>query len=91
MGCSAHRAWVRQRDVCDSIGMDKMLVDPDGGVTITNDGATILQKMQVDHQIAKLIVELSTSQVRAPNRQSAAARMVCVRTKRLVTARLVSL
>lgn len=39
-----------------------MLVSPDGDVTITNDGATILQKMQVEHQIAKLIVELSTSQ-----------------------------
>jgi len=35
-----------------------MLVDPDGDVTITNDGATILQKMDVEHQIAKLMVEL---------------------------------
>jgi len=43
-------------------GMDKMMVSPDGDVTITNDGATILQKMMVEHQIAKLIVELSTSQ-----------------------------
>jgi len=42
--------------------MDKMLVSPDGDVTITNDGATILAKMQVEHQIAKLIVELSASQ-----------------------------
>ena len=42
--------------------MDKMLVSPDGDVTITNDGATILHKMQVEHQIAKLIVELSASQ-----------------------------
>lgn len=39
-----------------------MLVSPDGDVTITNDGATILQKMQVEHQVAKLIVELSASQ-----------------------------
>ncbi len=39
-----------------------MLVSPDGDVTITNDGATILAKMQVEHQIAKLIVELSASQ-----------------------------
>lgn len=39
-----------------------MLVSPDGDVTITNDGATILHKMQVEHQIAKLIVELSASQ-----------------------------
>ncbi len=43
-------------------GMDKMLVDSDGGVTITNDGATILQKMEVEHQVARLMVELSQSQ-----------------------------
>lgn len=34
-------------------GMDKMLVSPDGDVTITNDGATILDKMQVEHQVRK--------------------------------------
>lgn len=39
-----------------------MLVSPDGEVTITNDGATILQQMDVEHQIAKLLVELSKSQ-----------------------------
>lgn len=38
------------------------MVSPDGDVTITNDGATILQKMEVEHQVAKLIVELSKSQ-----------------------------
>mmetsp|Transcript_5259 Transcript_5259/g.9309 ORF Transcript_5259/g.9309 Transcript_5259/m.9309 type:complete len:524 (+) Transcript_5259:169-1740(+) len=43
-------------------GMDKMMVSPDGEVTITNDGATILNKMEVHHQIAKLMVELSQSQ-----------------------------
>jgi T-complex protein 1 subunit epsilon len=43
-------------------GMDKMLVDSDGGVTITNDGATILQKMDIKHQVSKLMVELSQSQ-----------------------------
>jgi T-complex protein 1 subunit epsilon len=43
-------------------GMDKMLVDSDGGVTITNDGATILHKMEVEHQVARLMVELSQSQ-----------------------------
>jgi T-complex protein 1 subunit epsilon len=42
--------------------MDKMLVDQDGEVTITNDGATILQKMNVEHQVASLMVELSQSQ-----------------------------
>lgn len=43
-------------------GMDKMLQGPDGDVTITNDGATILEQMDVDNQIAKLMVELSRSQ-----------------------------
>jgi len=43
-------------------GMDKMLVNPDGDVTISNDGATILQKMEVEHQVARLLVELSQSQ-----------------------------
>lgn len=43
-------------------GMDKMLVSPDGDVTITNDGATILERMDVEHQVAKLLVELSASQ-----------------------------
>ena len=43
-------------------GMDKMLVNADGAVTISNDGATILQKMEVEHQVARLMVELSSSQ-----------------------------
>ncbi|CAD6221570.1 unnamed protein product [Miscanthus lutarioriparius] len=43
-------------------GMDKMLQSPDGDVIITNDGATILEQMDVDNQIAKLMVELSRSQ-----------------------------
>jgi len=43
-------------------GMDKMMVSQDGDVTITNDGATILANMNVDHQVAKLLVELSASQ-----------------------------
>jgi T-complex protein 1 subunit epsilon len=30
-------------------GMDKMLVSPDGDVIITNDGATILEKMEIHH------------------------------------------
>lgn len=38
------------------------MVDKDGEVTVTNDGATILSMMDVDHQIAKLMVELSKSQ-----------------------------
>lgn len=43
-------------------GLDKMLQSPDGDVTVTNDGATILQQLQVDHAVAKLMVELSQSQ-----------------------------
>lgn len=43
-------------------GMDKMLVSQDQDVTVTNDGATILEKMDVDHQIGKLLVQLSMSQ-----------------------------
>ena len=38
------------------------MVSPDGEVTITNDGATILELMDVQHEIAKLMVELSKSQ-----------------------------
>ncbi|XP_018321490.1 T-complex protein 1 subunit epsilon [Agrilus planipennis] len=43
-------------------GLDKMLVSPDGEVTVTNDGATILKQMDVEHQIGKLLVQLSQSQ-----------------------------
>ena len=43
-------------------GLDKMLVSPDGDLTVTNDGATILKQMDVQHQIAKLMVQLSQSQ-----------------------------
>eukprot|EP00928_Gymnodinium_smaydae_P022781 TRINITY_DN1901_c0_g1_i1.p1 TRINITY_DN1901_c0_g1~~TRINITY_DN1901_c0_g1_i1.p1 ORF type:complete len:565 (-),score=153.79 TRINITY_DN1901_c0_g1_i1:107-1582(-) len=43
-------------------GMDKMVVGPDGDVLVTNDGATILEKMDVQHHIAKLLVDLSQSQ-----------------------------
>lgn len=39
-----------------------MMVSPDGDLTITNDGATILAQMDVEHPIAKLLVELSQSQ-----------------------------
>lgn len=42
--------------------MDKCLIGPDGDVTLTNDGATILEEMHVDDQIAKLLVQLSKSQ-----------------------------
>ena len=43
-------------------GMDKMIQDPKGEVTITNDGATILDQMKVIHPAAKMLVELSKAQ-----------------------------
>uniref|UniRef100_A0A669P532 T-complex protein 1 subunit delta n=1 Tax=Phasianus colchicus TaxID=9054 RepID=A0A669P532_PHACC len=43
-------------------GMDKMIQDAKGDVTITNDGATILKQMQVLHPAAKMLVELSKAQ-----------------------------
>ncbi|HEX6562414.1 MAG TPA: thermosome subunit beta, partial [Nitrososphaera sp.] len=42
-------------------GMDKMLVDNLGDVTITNDGATILKEIDVQHPAAKMMVEVSKS------------------------------
>ena len=43
-------------------GMDKMLVDSFGDVTVTNDGATILKEIDVQHPAAKMIVEVSKAQ-----------------------------
>jgi T-complex protein 1 subunit epsilon len=43
-------------------GMDKMMVSSDGDVTVTNDGATILDHMEIEDQVAKLMVQLSKSQ-----------------------------
>ena len=43
-------------------GMDKMLVDSFGDVTITNDGATILDEMEVQHPAAKMMVEVAKTQ-----------------------------
>src|SRR5919107_1624012 len=42
-------------------GMDKMLVDSLGDVTITNDGATILKEIDVQHPAAKMMVEVAKS------------------------------
>lgn len=43
-------------------GMDKMLVDPQGDVIITNDGATILKEIDVNHPGAKFIIDLAKTQ-----------------------------
>jgi T-complex protein 1 subunit epsilon len=69
-GLDAHKANIMAAcSVCKTLrssigprGMDKMMVSPDGDVTITNDGATILDQMMVENQVAKLLVELSKSQ-----------------------------
>lgn len=44
------------------VGLDKMLVDDIGDVTITNDGATILKLLEVEHPAAKVLVELADLQ-----------------------------
>lgn len=43
-------------------GMDKMLVNSIGDIVITNDGATILQEMDIEHPAAKMIVEVAKTQ-----------------------------
>jgi archaeal chaperonin len=43
-------------------GMDKMLIDASGDATITNDGATILREMDIEHPVAKMIVEVAKAQ-----------------------------
>jgi len=43
-------------------GMDKMLVDSVGDITVTNDGVTILEEMEIEHPAAKMIVEVAKTQ-----------------------------
>lgn len=43
-------------------GMDKMLVGPSGTVIVTNDGARILERMDIDHPVARLIVDVANEQ-----------------------------
>lgn len=43
-------------------GMDKMLVDGMGDIVITNDGATILKELDVEHPVAKMIIEVAKTQ-----------------------------
>lgn len=60
---------VAAKAVADSVrttlgpkGMDKMLVNGIGDVIITNDGATILDEMEIEHPAAKMIVEVAKTQ-----------------------------
>eukprot|EP00922_Rhytidocystis_sp_ex-Travisia-forbesii_P060592 GHVS01089831.1.p1 GENE.GHVS01089831.1~~GHVS01089831.1.p1 ORF type:complete len:543 (-),score=76.31 GHVS01089831.1:196-1824(-) len=64
-----HQNIVAAKAVADAIrtslgpkGMDKMIQDGQGGVIITNDGATILKQMAVSHPTARMLVELSKAQ-----------------------------
>jgi len=43
-------------------GMDKMLVDSLGDITVTNDGVTILEEMEIEHPAAKMMVEVAKTQ-----------------------------
>src|SRR3989338_2443534 len=43
-------------------GMDKMLVDSIGDIVITNDGVTILEEMEIEHPVAKMMVEVAKTQ-----------------------------
>ncbi len=43
-------------------GMDKMLVDSIGNITVTNDGVTILEQMEIEHPAAKMMVEIAKTQ-----------------------------
>ena len=64
-----HANIVAARAIADAVrtslgpkGMDKMIQQSGGDVTISNDGATILKEMQVLHPAAKMLVELSKAQ-----------------------------
>jgi len=46
------------------VGLDKMLVDQIGDVTITNDGATILKQLEVEHPAAKVLVSSLIDKIR---------------------------
>ncbi|RLF13641.1 MAG: thermosome subunit [Thermoprotei archaeon] len=51
-----------ERTSLGPLGMDKMLVSSFGDVTITNDGATILKEMDIQHPAAKMMVEVAKAQ-----------------------------
>jgi len=66
---AVHNNIAAARAVADAVkstlgpkGMDKMLVDSLGDVTITNDGVTILKEIEIEHPAAKMIVEVAKTQ-----------------------------
>ena len=44
------------------VGLDKILISPDGEIPVTNDWSTILSQMEVEHQTSRLLAQLSKSQ-----------------------------
>jgi len=70
VGIEAHKSHIMAAKTVSNIlrtslgpkGLDKIMVNPDNDITVTNDGRTIMEMMDVEHEIAKLMVELSKSQ-----------------------------
>ena len=50
------------RTILGPFGMDKMIVQAEGDITTTNDGATIMAKMELQHPVAKMLVDVAQSQ-----------------------------
>ena len=59
---AAKRAVTTVRTTLGPMGMDKMMVDGGGNVIVTNDGATILQELDISHPAAKMVVEAANTQ-----------------------------
>ncbi|HIH70263.1 thermosome subunit alpha [Methermicoccus shengliensis] len=64
-----HMNILAARAVVDSVkstlgplGMDKMLIDPLGNITVTNDGAVILREMSIEHPSAKMVIDGAKTQ-----------------------------
>ena len=59
---AAKRAVSTVKTTLGPMGMDKMMVDGGGNVIVTNDGATILQQLDITHPAAKMVVEAANTQ-----------------------------
>jgi len=59
---AAKRAVSTVKTTLGPMGMDKMMVDAGGNVIVTNDGATILQELDISHPAAKMVVEAANTQ-----------------------------
>ena len=59
---AAKRAVMTVKTTLGPMGMDKMMVDAGGNVIVTNDGATILQELDISHPAAKMVVEAANTQ-----------------------------